>query len=109
MRDNLKKVGYGQEEEYFYRLNRELIEMRRRKLDEERQVREANERRNAHWMKCPKCGCDLAEQDLRGIKVERCTSCKGVYIDQGEIATLLHTYEPHGFFATIRRMWKGSL
>ena len=39
-------------------------------------------------MKCPKCGHDLEEQDLDGVKVDRCTFCEGLYMDAGELETL---------------------
>src|SRR4051794_11123960 len=33
LKNDLKKDGYSQEEKYFYELNKELIETRRKKLD----------------------------------------------------------------------------
>lgn len=106
MKDELTKAGYGQEEEYFYKLNKELIERRRQELDKDRRSRAATDQRNAHWLKCPKCGGDMAEVDLRGIKIDRCGSCQGVYFDQGELDLLLQAKEPHGFLANMRRVFK---
>ena len=42
-------------------------------------------RKAAHWMKCPKCGGDLAEQDYEGVRIDVCTDCKGVWLDAGEL------------------------
>jgi Zn-finger nucleic acid-binding protein len=48
----------------------------------------------------------MAEIDLKGIKVDRCGSCEGVYFDQGELDLLLQAQEPHGFLANMRRVFK---
>ena len=106
MRDELSKAGYGQEEEYFFKLNKELIEKRRRDLDAERNARQAIEQLKAHWLKCPKCGANMSETDLHGIKVDRCGQCQGVYFDQGELELLLQSQQPHGFLAGMKRIFK---
>jgi Zn-finger nucleic acid-binding protein len=38
-----------------------------------------------HFMKCPKCGMGLIEIDYRGIKVDKCSACEGVWLDSGEL------------------------
>ncbi|MNS57633.1 hypothetical protein D3C72_905280 [compost metagenome] len=45
-------------------------------------------RRQAHFMKCPKCGGDLSEHDHEGIKIDSCNDCKGVWLDAGELEQL---------------------
>lgn len=41
-------------------------------------------------MKCPKCdNRDLASATVRGIEVDRCTGCHGIWFDAAELATLL--------------------
>lgn len=77
------------EEEYFARQ-----EMERRKREQaERAARMADEEREQlkalHWMKCPKCGMDMANFEFRGITLDRCGSCGGVYFDAGELEELL--------------------
>ncbi len=47
------------------------------------------ERRLAHWLKCPKRGSDMEVEHLEGIEVDRCTVCEGVYFDHGELEALL--------------------
>ncbi|UCF66778.1 MAG: zf-TFIIB domain-containing protein [Acidobacteriota bacterium] len=39
-------------------------------------------------MKCPKCGHDMAIEDLSGIEIDRCTFCEGIYMDAGELEEL---------------------
>lgn len=41
--------------------------------------------RELHHMKCPKCGAGLTEIDYNGIKIDRCSSCEGVWLDTGEL------------------------
>lgn len=73
------------EEEYFVRMEFEA----RKKAEEERQKRLAEEEKRKakelHWMKCPKCGMNLIEIDYKGIKVDKCSACDGVWLDAGEL------------------------
>jgi rRNA maturation protein Nop10 len=46
--------------------------------------------KQAHWMKCPKCGSDLHTVDLHGVKVDTCPSCGGSWLDAGELDHLMH-------------------
>jgi uncharacterized paraquat-inducible protein A len=72
------------EEEYFVQQEAELQRQRRQKA-----AREAEqERRRSHYMKCPKCGADLKVELLRGIEVDRCEECSGVWFDAGELEAI---------------------
>jgi hypothetical protein len=64
----LKNAGYDAEEEFFFHLNKELIERNRRRLDEHRRQMESQERVKSHWMMCPKCGSQLKESVQYGVK-----------------------------------------
>jgi len=76
------------EEEHFARLEFE----RKRKIEEEKQKKlaEAEKKRlkETHHMKCPKCGLDLIEIDYKGIKVDKCSGCQGVWLDAGELESV---------------------
>ena len=39
-------------------------------------------------MQCPRCKCDLHQEKMRGIEVDRCTSCEGIWLDYGELDQL---------------------
>ena len=73
------------EDEYFARQELE----RRKKWAAEQAAKMANEEkeriRQAHWMKCPKCGMDLQEIALHNVKVDQCANCGGIFLDAGEI------------------------
>lgn len=106
--EELKKVGYDAEEEYFYKLNQEIIESHRAALAEERAKGRHEQARTEHWMKCPKCGSEMSEMDFSGITTDRCEGCGGIFFDQGEIDLLLKSKEPHRFLEGLKRFWEES-
>ena len=41
-------------------------------------------------MHCPRCHTvDLAERDRDGVKIDICSSCRGVWLDRGELERLI--------------------
>lgn len=87
------------EEQYFA----EQEQLKRKKLREElsqrREEMKAEGRKNAHWMKCPKCGHDLEEKKFHDVMIDQCQSCKGIYLDAGELELLLEGGKAKGFFS----------
>ena len=106
MATKLDDKGYDKEEEYFFRKNRELLERKRAELDATRREQEGRQLKELHWMRCPKCGQQMVEDDRSGIKIDRCTGCGGVFFDAGELDTLLESQEPAGFLGGLRRRMK---
>ncbi|MBN2126249.1 MAG: zf-TFIIB domain-containing protein [Deltaproteobacteria bacterium] len=102
MEDRMEK-GYTKEEEYFYNLNKELIDKKRRALDGKRKEQRSRELQEQHWMRCPKCGQQMEEEELAGIMVDRCTGCSGMYFDKGELEILLSSKEPKGFLTGLKK------
>lgn len=87
------------EEEYFRKLDAELIKAQRARLDAERAELERKQReseREQSYMRCPKCGARLEERELEHIKVDVCTGCNGTWLDAGELELLRQT-ERQGF------------
>jgi PAT family beta-lactamase induction signal transducer AmpG len=39
-------------------------------------------------MRCPKCRADMEQIDYEGTEIDRCTICKGIWFDAGEIDVL---------------------
>lgn len=103
MKEDMKRGGYSKEDEYFHKLNKELIEKRRKQLDEKRKAQK-DRSMEPYWMRCPKCGAALKEIDLLGINVDQCGGCNGVFFDSGELETVLRSKEPQGFLAKVRKM-----
>ena len=94
------------EEEYFYNLNRELIEKKRKELNAQRDEIRNRELKAQHWMCCPKCGQRMEEMELLGIMVDRCKACAGIYFDRNELELLLESKEPKGFLTGLRRLFR---
>jgi uncharacterized protein len=73
------------EEEYFARTEfenkKKMEEGKHRKLAEEEKRRQ----KALHYMWCPKCGMELIEIEYKGIKVDKCSECDGVWLDAGEL------------------------
>ena len=40
-------------------------------------------------MVCPSCGAEMQTVARQGIEIERCTSCRGVFLDRGELEKLV--------------------
>lgn len=76
------------EDEYFKR--EEMERLRKAKLEAAGATAEAERTRlkELHWMRCPKCGMELAEIDFRGVNVDTCFSCGGMFFDKGEVEKL---------------------
>jgi len=78
------------EEEYFIRLEFE----RAKKVEEELKKKMLEDERSSlkelHYMRCPKCGMQLVEIDYRGMKIDKCTECNGVWLDHGELEAIVN-------------------
>ena len=78
-------LGVLGEEEYFAHQETE----RGRKLANQRQAKllaEERERESAlHFMKCPKCGMQLEEIAFGDVRIDKCFSCQGLWLDKGEL------------------------
>jgi ribosomal protein L32 len=80
------------ENQWFLENEKELLETARVARVKREAERAANEQaaarealKKAHFMKCPKCGHDMAEHELGDVKIDRCTFCEGVFFDAGEL------------------------
>ena len=73
------------EEEYFARMEFE----KKKKVEEEKHKKLAKEEKEQikglHYMRCPKCGMELIEIDFKGINIDKCSECEGVWLDAGEL------------------------
>ena len=78
-------LGVLDEEQYFAReefiLRRKLAEARRAELLAEERLRASE----LHQMKCPKCGMQLEEITFSDVRIDKCFSCDGIWLDKGEL------------------------
>ena len=93
------------EEEFFARQEferkRSLAQAREQALKED----ERKALRERHWMRCPKCGMELVEIAYRGHQIDQCSSCRGVWLDAGELESLSRA-EDSGFFGGLGRLFR---
>ena len=82
------------EEEYFRKEEIRKLKKLREQAASGLQEQERKRLKELHWMRCPKCGMELAEVDFRGVKVDSCFSCGGSFLDKGEIEKALAYKEP---------------
>lgn len=78
------------EEDYFAR---EDAEKMRKLAAETKKALAAEERKRLkeqHWMRCPKCGMEMAPMKMRDLHVATCFSCGGVFLDKKEIDVIAH-------------------
>ena len=80
---DLKKPSSA-EEEYFAREEIKRKEQAKIKMTHG----EREKLKQLHWMCCPKCGHALEEVLFRDATIDRCTNCRGVFLDNGELEHL---------------------
>ena len=91
----MAKYNRTREDEWFSRNEKSLIEaarVAREKREQDRAKREKTDQRRRlkelHYLHCPKCGHDMKGEKSRGITIERCGFCEGVFFDAGELELL---------------------
>lgn len=102
----------SKEEEYMLQIELE----RRRKFAQEEEARLAEEMRQsleeqrrslkeAHWMHCPKCGTTLQEVEYRGVHLDQCPGCGGIFLDAGELDQVAQA-DTGGFLGSLGRIFR---
>ncbi len=91
--DDMKKA---KEEQYFKEKERELIEKEKEVIEKEKL--------KAHYAgHCPNCGEKLVEEDFHGVIINRCHSCKGMWLDDGELDVITHEEEAKDW---LQKLWQ---
>ncbi len=91
------------EEDYFKRKDKESLERLRAALKAEA---EARGEESAHQMPCPRCGGALKEETFDEVRIDRCDTCHGIWLDAGELEQLSRHETPSGRWMSI--FWPGS-
>ncbi|MEW6334140.1 MAG: zf-TFIIB domain-containing protein [Thermodesulfobacteriota bacterium] len=82
------------EDEYFVRIEKEMQRQREEQKKKQASSEEREKLRKLHFMKCPKCGTDLVEIDFKGMKIDECSSCRGMWLDAGEFDAMVKIEKP---------------
>ena len=88
-------IGYDVEDAVYKEIEAKQLAALREKLDERRRRAEHDAAREAHWMRCPKCGGQMKEQQFENVIVDKCTDCHSVNINADEIELLIHSERDH--------------
>jgi len=86
------------------------VRQRMARLEKEQQAESEAEKRRlkqAHWMHCPKCGQRLSAEKCGSVEIDVCPSCKGVWLDKGELGTLIESGDQGSFFQNCLRILRG--
>jgi hypothetical protein len=82
------------EEEYFVREDAEKKRKLALAVKKETEAAELERLKALHFMRCPKCGLGLQEVKIMGIDADICFVCHGVFLDRGELETILKENKP---------------
>lgn len=85
------KKSSKQEDEFIAKEEAEKVKRLHEKLIEEEKAKEKAKVQAACYMRCPKCGGHLETIAFKGVEIDRCTSCSGVWLDEGELEKLAGT------------------
>jgi hypothetical protein len=108
MSDKRPKTLREKEEQYFAEQELAKRKALRERLDKDRNEKKQDHSKNPHWMKCPKCGGELAEVGFVDVMVDKCGSCNGIYLDAGELELLMEGRQGKGFFSKFMEAIGGS-
>lgn len=73
------------EEEYFARIEAEKLKRRALEAQQKFSQKQREEIKALHWMRCPKCGMELNSVPYKGVVLDKCFQCHGVFLDDGEL------------------------
>ncbi len=73
------------EEEYIARMEYERLKKIEEEMHKKLAEDEKKKLKELHFMRCPKCGMDLIAVDYKGIEVDKCSECEGIWLDAGEL------------------------
>ena len=73
------------EEEYFAK--EEIAKIKKLSAQKQALLKQEEEARlkALHWMRCAKCGHELHPVVFKGITIDKCFGCGGVFLDDGEL------------------------
>ena len=83
------------------------MQQRMARLERQQQAESAVEKlrlKEAHWMHCPKCGQKLSAEKCGAVEIDVCPSCKGVWLDMGELGTIVESASQNSFFNKCLRL-----
>jgi len=68
------------------------LKRRLQKLEVEQQAAaetEKRQRKELHWLHCPKCGQKLTTENYGNVEIDVCPSCRGLWLDANELEIIV--------------------
>src|SRR5262245_19684238 len=93
-----------EEEEYFARediLQRKALA---EKIHAETEKEELERMKQLHWMHCAKCGFEMHPVVFKGVTIEKCPNCNGIFLSAHDLEELAG--RESAFFSSIRGLFK---
>lgn len=92
------------EGEYFARVEAEKRQQLAKEIRKKISEAEKKKLKELHWMHCPKCGMELHPILFKGVTIDRCFHCGGVYLDGGELEKVAG--HESGFWESVMSLFK---
>ncbi|MBL7684631.1 MAG: zf-TFIIB domain-containing protein [Deltaproteobacteria bacterium] len=94
------------EEEYFAK--EELSKIKKLAIEQKAklEIEEHEKLKQLHFMHCPKCGFNLKPVEFRGVTIDKCFHCEGVFLDNGELEKLAG--HESGFIPSVLSLFKAK-
>jgi hypothetical protein len=96
------------EEEYFLKKEAEKLKALAEKARKETEESERKRLKELHYMRCPKCGMELQEIEFREVKIDKCASCGGVWLDDGELEQIAEGEPEDGLLRRFSGIFKSG-
>ncbi|HCU24869.1 MAG TPA: hypothetical protein DF383_07620 [Deltaproteobacteria bacterium] len=93
-----------EEDEYFARQEIEKRKVLAEKLREQMASAELEKLKQLHWHHCAKCGFEMHEVVFKGVTIEKCPNCGGIFLDPGELEQLAG--KQGGFISSVLSLFK---
>ena len=89
-------------------IDRKEFEEKKKREEERHKKMVADEKKKLkeiHYMRCPKCGMELIEMSYKNLKIDKCSSCEGIWLDAGEfeIVTEMEKSALNKFFNVFKK------
>lgn len=94
------------EEEYFIKQQTEQLRILAKQKKEAMAQAERERLKTLHYMHCPKCGLELHTLTFKGVEIDKCFHCGGVYLDDGELEKLAG--KESGFMNAVLSLFRSS-
>lgn len=93
-----------EEEEYFAKVEMEKKRDLAEKVKADMAAEELEKLKKLHWKHCANCGFEMHPVVFKGITVDKCPHCAGIFLDPGELEQLAG--KEGGFVSAVLSIFK---